>query len=98
MERMTPGSIFGQRPPIGTEKTINEVNEGDFRDYYGKWYGPSNATVIVVADTDPQEVIEVIKEKFGDAPTRPKPTPQDPRVKAYDKDFAIVASDPEIRS
>ena len=98
MERMTPGSVFGQRSPIGTEKTINEVNEADFREYYGKWYGPSNATVIVVADAEPQKVIEVIKEKFGDAPRKPRPVPQELNVKAYDKDFAIVASDPEINS
>ena len=98
MERMTPGSIFGMRSPIGTEKTINEVNQKDFFDYYGKWYGPSNATVIVIADTEPANVIKVIKDKFGDAPKRPRPVPQELNVKAYDKDFAIVASDPEINS
>src|SRR5262249_9886076 len=46
MERIAPGSIYGQRLTIGTEQTINGVNEKDFRDYYGKWYGPSSATLI----------------------------------------------------
>ncbi len=98
LERMTPGSIFGKRSPIGTEETIKSVNEQNFRDYYGKWYGASNATVMVIADAEPQQVIDVIKEKFGDAPRKPKPVRQDLGVKAYDRNFAIVASDPEIRS
>ena len=40
-------------PSIGTEETINGVNQADFKDYYGKWYAASNATVIVVADAEP---------------------------------------------
>ena len=54
LERIAPGSIFGQRITIGTEETINSVQQADFRDYYGKWYVPSNATLMVVADADPQ--------------------------------------------
>src|SRR5438067_5946720 len=97
-EHLYPGSLFGFRIPIGTEETIKSVNEQDFKDYYGKWYCASNATLMVVADTDPQEVIKVIKEKFSDAPKCPRPTPQDLKVTAYDKSFAVVTSDSEIRS
>lgn len=98
MERMIPGSIFGYRMPIGTEETINAVMQDDFKNYYGKWYGASNATLMVIADTDPAEVIKVIKAKFSDAPRQPRPTPVDLKVKPYEHSFAIVASDAEIRS
>ncbi len=98
LERIAPGSLYGQRITIGTEATINSVQERDFRDYYGKWYVPSNATLMIVADADPAEVIAAIKEKFADAPTKPRPTPQASGVKAYDKSFAIVTSDPEVQS
>lgn len=98
LERMAPGSRFGQRIPIGTEETIKAVGETDFRDYYGKWYAASNATVMVVADTDPAAVIAVLRENFGAAPAKPRPTPQDPQVRAYEKSFAIVTSDPEVES
>ncbi|MCA9285760.1 MAG: insulinase family protein [Phycisphaerales bacterium] len=97
MERMTPGSIFGVRQPIGTEQSIDGLAEEDFRAYYGNWYVPSNATLIVVADADPAMVVKVIEERFGSAPTRPRPTPQAANVTAYDRSFAIVASDPEVR-
>src|SRR3954451_21639784 len=68
LEREFPGSIFGFRQPIGTEKTVKEMAEQDFKDYYGKWYCASNATLLVVADTDPQEVVKVIKQQFAELP------------------------------
>ncbi|MEP0848215.1 MAG: insulinase family protein [Phycisphaerae bacterium] len=98
IERIAPGSLYGQRITIGTEETIASVNEADFRDYYGKWYGASNATLMVVADADPETVVAVINERFASAPKQPRPTPQPGGVTAYKQSFAIVASDPEIRS
>lgn len=97
-ERIAPGSLLGQRITIGTEETINAVKEQDFRDYYGKWYAASNATLMVVADTDPANIVKVINATFSDLPKKPKPVGQDPGVKAYEKSFAIVAHDPEVRS
>ncbi len=96
-ERLTPGSLFGFRDPIGTEKTIDGVGPDDFKEYYGKWYCASNATLLVVADADPAAVAKEIAARFGELPKKPRPTPQDVKVKAYDKDFAIVATDPELR-
>jgi zinc protease len=97
-ERLTPGSLYGQRMTIGKEETIDSVQQADFQDYYNKWYGASNATLMVVADADPNQIVGMIKDKFGSLPTKPRPTPTDVGVKAYDKSFAIVASDPEVRS
>ncbi|HNU44429.1 MAG TPA: insulinase family protein [Phycisphaerae bacterium] len=98
MEHIAPGSLYGLRIPIGTEETITNLNEADFRDYYGRWYIPANATLIVVADTEPEAVIGVIRSRFGDAPKRPRPAPQALNVTKYERSFAIVASDDEVRS
>jgi zinc protease len=98
LERIAPGSTFGFRLPIGTEETINSVTQADFKDYYNAWYGASNATLMVVADTDPAGVVSLIESNFKDLPTRARPTPADAKVRAYDRSFAIVTSDPEIRA
>lgn len=98
MEHIAPGSLYGLRIPIGTEETINGVKETDFRDYYGKWYTASGATVMVVADAEPAEVVNLIKEKFGAAPKKPRPVQQALNVKPYEKSLAIVTSDPEVRT
>lgn len=98
IEHLAPGSLYGERITIGKEETIDSVKKNDFEDYYGKWYGASNATLMVIADADPNEVVTLIKDKFGSLPKKPRPTPVDVHVKAYDKSFAVVASDPEVRS
>ena len=98
LERLAPGSILGERITIGTKETINSVQRADFLDYYNKWYIASNATLLVVADTDPKEVVGLIEACFGDAPKLARPTPQEVGVKPYEQSFAIVASDPEVRT
>ena len=41
------------------------VGRDDFADYYSRWYVPSNMTVIVVGDTDPALVVDLIRRDFG---------------------------------
>lgn len=95
-ERIAPGSIFGQRLPIGTEETLLHMGEQDFKDYYTKWYVPSNMTLMVVADMDEKQVVELISKTFGGGEKKPKPADQDVGVKAQTAPRAIVASDPEL--
>ncbi len=95
-EHLAPGSIFGERIPIGTEETIKGVQEQDFKDYYGKWYVPSAMTVMVVADMDPAAVVKEITSQFGPAPKRPPSPNQAIGIKPYEKTRAIVAADAEL--
>ena len=43
-------------------------------------------------------MVSLIEKNFAAAPKVPRPTPQDIGVKAYAQSFAIVASDPEVRT
>ena len=95
-ERLAPESTLGRRLPIGIEPTIKSVGPDDFRDYYSHWYVPSNMTVIVVGDTDPVMVADVIQKEFGGGRTEPKPTPRDVGVKATVGQRAVVVTDPEL--
>ena len=96
LERIAPGSLLGQRLPIGTEQSLLSVQEKNFRDYYGKYYVPSNMTVMVVADEDPAVIIDHIKKNFGKGENVPAPQDQDPAIKPTAETFAIVATDKEI--
>jgi zinc protease len=95
-ERLAPESTLGRRLPIGTEQTIKSVTRQDFQEYYSRWYVPSNMTVIVVGDTDPAMVAEVIAQQFGGGRTVPKPVPRDVGVKPTAGQRAIVVTDPEL--
>jgi zinc protease len=95
-ERLAPESTLGRRLPIGIEQTIKSVMRPDFVDYYSRWYVPSNMTLIVVGDTDPAMVADVIAQQFGGGPTVPKPAPRDVGVKPTAASRAIVVTDPEL--
>ncbi len=81
-ERLAPESTLGRRLPIGIEQTIQSVTRPDFQDYYSRWYVPSNMTVIVVGDTDPAMVAEVITQQFSGGRTVATPTPRDEAARA----------------
>ncbi|MDP2702015.1 MAG: pitrilysin family protein, partial [Candidatus Rokubacteria bacterium] len=95
-ERLAPESTLGRRLPIGIEQTIKSVTRPDFQDYYLRWYVPSNMTLIVVGDTDPAMVAEVIAQQFGGGPAVPKPAPRDAGIKPTAGPRAIVITDPEL--
>jgi len=94
--RLAPESTFGRRLPIGIEPTIKALNERDFREYYSRWYVPSNMTVIVVGDTDPAMVADVIRQDFGSGPAGAAPTPREVGVQPTAGPRAIVVTDPEL--
>lgn len=95
LERLVPGSLIGQRLPIGTEESILGVQREDFLDYYSRWYVPSNMTVMVVADTEPREVVDQITKAFSGGERKPKPVDNDAKVAPSEGTRAIVATDPE---
>lgn len=95
LERLAPGSLIGERLPIGIEKTIMGVQRQDFQDYYTKWYVPSNMTVMVVADEDPQAIVQQITKAFSGGENRPKPVDADAKVTPTNTTRAVVAHDKE---
>lgn len=97
-ERLAPGSIFGQRLPIGVDETILGVQRQDFVDYYSKWYTGSNMTVMVVGDIDPGVAVERIKALMDVGDLKPAPADQDVGLKPAEAPRAIIAQDKEVRS
>ncbi len=98
LERIAPESTFGQRLPIGTDATLASVMEPDFRDYYSRFYAPSNMTLIFVGDTDPAAVVPHIAKAFGEGPTLPVPADREVGVKPTSGYRAIIATDPELKT
>lgn len=96
MKRWAPGSLIGERLPIGVEETIRGVTADDFRDYYRHWYVPSNMTVLAVADMDAGAVAGAIREHFARGERVAPPPRPDPRVTAARENRALVVSDPEL--
>ena len=61
-----PGSKYGVRYPIGLMSVVDNFKPKEpARDYYEKWYHPSNQGIIVIGDVDVNHTEAMIKKLFG---------------------------------
>ncbi|MFL5347552.1 MAG: M16 family metallopeptidase [Hyalangium sp.] len=58
---------------IGSMEDLNAANVADVKDFFRKWYAPSNATLAVVGDFDVAKTKALIEKYFGSLPSGPKP-------------------------
>jgi predicted Zn-dependent peptidase len=64
-------------PTIGWESDILSLTPADTEAFFKTYYGPGNATIAIVGDIDPKEVMTLIQQTFGTIPASP---PQPPIV------------------
>ncbi len=74
MEEMR-GLIFPDHPyhypVIGYKQDLWTVRGPDLKEFYKKHYMPNNATLVVVGDVQPEEVLEYARQSFGKIPAQP---------------------------
>jgi len=59
-----------KNPIIGWMRDLEKLTIEDLRAWYQRWYVPNNATLIVVGDVEPREVIALARQHFGPVPAR----------------------------
>ncbi len=59
-----------RHPVIGWMRDLESMKVEDLRRWYERYYSPSNATLVVVGDVDPQEVFALARRYFGPIPAR----------------------------
>jgi zinc protease len=84
-------------PVIGWEHEIRGLSRDDALAFYGRWYGPNNAVLIVAGDVEPKAVRAMAERHFGplarvDAPER-KRLQEPPQLAAR----RVVMHDPRVR-
>lgn len=69
MERFLPrylsDSKYAYRLPIGKMEVVENFKYNEIREYYKKWYHPTNQGIIIAGDVDPDYMEKKIKEYFG---------------------------------
>jgi len=65
-----PSSSY-RNPVIGWMSDLDNMNIKDLQRWYKQWYSPSNATLVVVGDVDPDAVHSLAIEYYGKVPARP---------------------------
>jgi zinc protease len=59
-----------KNPIIGWMHDLEKLSVTDLRAWYQRWYVPNNATLVVVGDVNPREVIALARQYFGPVPAR----------------------------
>ncbi|VAW46149.1 FIG015547: peptidase, M16 family [hydrothermal vent metagenome] len=67
-----------RNPVIGWMTDIRSYTPQDMRDWYKQWYAPNNATLVVVGDVEPKQVLAFAQKYYGkyQAETIPTLKPQ----------------------
>ena len=60
-------------PTIGWESDILSLTPAETEAFFKTYYGPGRATVAIVGDINPKEVIALIERTFGKIPAAPPP-------------------------
>jgi predicted Zn-dependent peptidase len=64
-----------RRPVIGYDEDIRNLDRQDIQDFYETHYPPSNLTIAIVGDVNPQQVKKLASVYFGRYPKGKKPAP-----------------------
>lgn len=74
------GSLYPERPVIGTQDTIKHTPAEQLRAFYRDWYAPNNMALVIYAPVDSHALEAQIKSVFSAEPRRtlPERHPKDP--------------------
>ncbi|MBL8382035.1 MAG: insulinase family protein [Burkholderiales bacterium] len=60
-------------PVIGWMRDLETMTAADARAWYGAWYAPNNAVLIVTGDASPETVVRLARKHYGPVRARPLP-------------------------
>ncbi len=65
MDGLYPNHQYGQQTTIGTIEHLKNPSLTEIKKYFNTYYVPNNMAICISGDINPEEVIEMIKAKFG---------------------------------
>lgn len=78
---------------IGELEDLEAATLDDVKEFYDKWYGPNNATLVIAGDFDKATTKEWIDKYFGEIPSRGDDKPLDPMPVTLDETKKLYHED-----
>jgi zinc protease len=87
---------------IGSLEDLQAATIEDVKEFYDKWYGPNNATIVIAGDIDPAQTKKWIERYFAEIPAKPKAETLQPRPGKLSSTIRLMHEDnfaqaPEMR-
>ncbi len=70
--QMFTGTPYAQ-DALGTKDSFDKTTGDTLRDFYTKWYSPSNSILVIVGNVDPAATMARVRELFSAVPRRETP-------------------------
>jgi zinc protease len=80
-------------PTIGSMEDLTAASTEDVADFFKRWYGPGNATLVVAGDVETAEARRLVEKWFGDVPATPPIEPPAPRTVALAAEKRLLLED-----
>jgi len=80
-------------PTIGSHQDLEAAKVEDVRDFFQRFYVPSNASIVIAGDFDPQEARKLVERYFGWQPARPVPPKGKAAAPVLARDVALETED-----
>lgn len=61
-------------PVVGWMNDLQNMNIDDLSVWYKKWYVPNNATIVIISDKAPKQILAMIEEMFSNIPSKKLPS------------------------
>jgi zinc protease len=71
-EIMFAGTPY-EHDALGSRPSFEKTTAAALKEFYGKWYAPNNAILVVVGDLDPQATLAKVRTMFGAIPRKTLP-------------------------
>jgi zinc protease len=92
-----PQATYPKRLPIGTIEALNAATTETLKAFWAREYVPSNTTLVVVGDFDPDAIEAAIRARFADWQAKPAtPRPDEGKVDPKQKAQTDIHLDPSL--
>ena len=92
-------TLYSEHPykfnPLGTVDTVTSFNGKSIQAFYKKYATPENLVITIVGDVNEDEVLAVVKEKFGAMKKGTETAPEVPAPTAPEKITELVETKPD---
>jgi len=87
---------------IGSLEDLEAATIEDVKEFYDKYYGPNNATMVIAGDFDKAQTKEWVEKYFGEIPAKPEVEDIEPQPGQLDEVVKLIHEDnfaslPEMR-
>jgi predicted Zn-dependent peptidase len=72
-EALYPEGHPYHHPTIGSHADLQAASIDDVKQFFRTWYAPSNASLVITGDFDPDTAKRLVQENFGWIPSAPRP-------------------------